>query len=48
MSEKNRLIDMNELERFLWYLQSKSDSAFERETEKAVKRFLTEIRRDGG
>ncbi|MFC2947562.1 hypothetical protein [Virgibacillus sediminis] len=45
---QNRLIDVNELERFLWYLQSKSNGVFERETEQAVKRFLAEIRRDGG
>ncbi|GAB3051215.1 hypothetical protein [Virgibacillus ainsalahensis] len=45
MSEK-RYVDVKELERFLWFLLSKSDSIYEKETEQAVRWFIAEIGRE--
>ncbi len=39
-----KIVDVTELEDFLWYLQDKSDEAFEDETKQAVKRFLEDIK----
>lgn len=39
-----KMIDVTELENFLWYLQDKSDEAFESETKQAVQRYLEELK----
>ncbi|WP_176447369.1 hypothetical protein [Lentibacillus sp. CBA3610] len=44
--KEEKCLDAKELEKFLWFLQSKSDSVYAKETEKAVKQFLNETRED--
>ncbi|MBB6451576.1 hypothetical protein HNR44_003591 [Geomicrobium halophilum] len=38
-----KMIDVKELENFLWYLQDKSDDAYKAETKRAVERYLEEL-----
>jgi len=44
--KEEKCLDVKELEKFLWFLQNKSDSVYTKETEEAVKQFLDKTREE--